>query len=71
MGSFPEEKKEIMTKSMLEDYLSKTRGQTSEFWKQTGDTIAYHESGHSQRMSPTARQITNNSIHLRLSNCFL
>ena len=61
MGSFPEEKKEIMTKSMLEDYLSKTRGQTSEFWKQTGDTIAYHESGHSQRMSPTARQITNNN----------
>jgi hypothetical protein len=60
MGFFPEEKKDIMTKSMLEDHLSKTRGQTNEFWEQTGDTIAYHESGPNQRMSPTARQITNN-----------
>ena len=27
----------------LEDYMSRTRGNTREFWKATADTIAYHE----------------------------
>jgi hypothetical protein len=40
----------------LEHYLAENRGQTPEFWRATADTLAFHESGPHQRMSPTAVQ---------------
>ena len=42
--------KNVLNKESLEKYLSNTRGQTGKFWEQTGDTIAYHETGPHTRM---------------------
>ena len=39
-------------------YISDTRGGTKEFWGNTADTVAFHESGAQQRMSALAKQIS-------------
>lgn len=57
-GGFTEggELDESLDAVTTEHYLAKTRGQTPEFWRATTDTLAFHESGPHQRMSPTAVQ---------------
>jgi uncharacterized membrane protein (UPF0127 family) len=46
----------MLTRNALENYLAENRGGTPEMWRAAADTIAYHESGPKQRMSPTALQ---------------
>jgi hypothetical protein len=46
----------VLTRNALENYLAENRGGTPEMWRAAADTIAYHESGPKQRMSPTALQ---------------
>lgn len=41
-------------------YVSESRGGTEEFWGNTADTIAFHESGAQQRMDGLAKQISQN-----------
>jgi uncharacterized membrane protein (UPF0127 family) len=45
-----------LTREYLEKYLSKNRGGTPESWSAAADTIAFHESGWRDRMSPLAMQ---------------
>jgi len=45
-----------LTREYLENYLAKNRGGTPESWSAAADTIAFHESGWRDRMSPLAMQ---------------
>ena len=49
--------KEVFNKANIENYLVNSRGRDNNFWQATADSIAFHESGHQQRMDPKAIQI--------------
>tara|TARA_R100001463_G_scaffold5551_2_gene18768 strand:+ start:12184 stop:18405 length:6222 start_codon:yes stop_codon:yes gene_type:complete len=49
--------KEVFNRANIEKYLVNSRGRDKDFWQATADSIAFHESGHQQRMDPKAIQI--------------